>query len=113
MYLAVGLRRISRHLPGNHMLTHLVLANARITSRGLRFLCDAMTFMDSLVYLDLSQNCLDDLAMLHLGDLLGEGGALSSCPSLKKLTLLGNRVTGEGARIVTEAALGGGLEYLK
>jgi hypothetical protein len=94
------------------MITDLVLSNARITSRGLRFLCDALTFMDNIFYLDLSQNCLDDRGMDHLGDLLGEGN-LTSCPSLRKITLLGNRITVEGAKLVTESALSGSLEYLK
>ena len=108
-----GLRRVCRHLPGNYMITDLVLANARITSRGLRYLCDALTFMDNLFYLDLSQNCIDDLGMEHLSDLLGEEGHLSSCPSLRKVTLLGNRITYAGAKLVATSALSGNLEYLK
>jgi hypothetical protein len=94
------------------MITDLVLSNARITSRGLRYLCDALTFMDNIFYVDLSQNCIDDCGMDYLSDLLGEGN-LSSCPSLRKITLLGNRITFAGAKLVTESALTGHLEYLK
>lgn len=94
------------------MITDIVLANARITARGLRFLCDALTFMDNVFYLDLSQNCIDDRGMDYLSDLLGEGN-LSSCPSLKKISLLGNRITYEGAKLISESALSGNLEYLK
>jgi len=106
-----GLRRVCRHLPGNYMITDIVLANARITSRGLRFLCDALTFMDNIFYLDLSQNCIDDRGMEYLSDLLGEGN-LSSCPSLRKITLMGNRITFAGAKLVASSALSGTLEYL-
>ena len=94
------------------MITDLVLANARITSTGLRFLCDALTFMDNMFYLDLSQNCIDDRGVDYLSELLGEGN-LSSCPSLRKISLLGNRITVEGAKLLTESALSGNLEYLK
>ena len=95
------------------MITDLVLAGARITSKGLRFLCDALTFMDNIFYLDLSQNCIDDGGMDFLSDLLGGEGSLSSCASLRRISLLGNRITFAGARQVTESALSGGLEYLK
>ena len=94
------------------MITDLVLANARITSRGLRFLCDALPFMDNIYYLDLSQNCIDDRGMDYFSELLGEGN-LSSCPSLRKVTFLGNRITVEGAKQVAKSAMSGNLEYLK
>lgn len=94
------------------MITDLVLAGARISSRGVRSLCDALTFMDNIFYVDLSQNCIDDQGAEYLSDLLGEGN-LSSCASLRKVTLMGNRITGAGARLLVEAALSGGLEHLK
>ena len=124
----VGMRRICRLLPGNYMITDLVLSNARyvspcahvsncdaccrITSGGLRYLCDALTFMNNVKYLDLSQNCIDDAGMDYFSEMLGEGN-FTSCPSLKRVTFLGNRITIIGARTLLHSALTGSLEYIK
>lgn len=109
-----GIVRISRALPGNTFISEIVLANARITSNGLKHLCDALLFLPNLKYLDLSQNCIDDVGASALADVLGNDiMMIGDSSAVERITLMGNRVTSAGANALLEVLPSSNLVYLK
>jgi hypothetical protein len=109
-----GIARISHALPGNTFITEIVLANARITTKGLKHLCDAMMFLPNLKYLDLSQNCIDDVGASALADVLGNDTMMiGEASPVERITLMGNRITPAGANALLEALPISCVTYLK
>ena len=109
-----GIMRISQVLPGNTLITDIVLASARITSAGLKYLCDAMLFLPNLKYLDLSQNCIDDVGAVSLSEVLGNSETMiGECSSVEQITLMGNRITLAGAQALLDVLASSKVSYLK
>jgi len=108
-----GMQKISKVLAGNTIISDIVLANARITSVGLQYLADAMLFLPNLKYLDLSQNAIDDVGAEALAYVLESVTVVGDTSNVKRITLMGNRITHKGARALVMAVLNGNVEYLK
>lgn len=103
-YMKLGQHNIERLIEefrNDDIIAKLSLANARVKylSSGM---CQCISSMKNLKYLDLSQNCIDDESVKYLVEMFQTSASNSS---LEKLVLAGNRITGVGARTLVESFL--------
>jgi Leucine-rich repeat (LRR) protein len=86
-------------LHNDEIITHISLANARI-SRISPTICQALSSMTSLIYLDLSQNSLRDDAIL--GDFLA---VISNTKTIRTISLAANKLSYNGIMRFLEKVL--------
>ncbi len=127
-----GVELIYDGLCNNAFITDIVLVNSGLTSVGVTLICSAAVTLSNLVYLDLSQNAIDDECANVICQIIYDPeeivekvdtmpGMLSPasskrekvatkpkstvCKSLQKLSLCGNRFTVVGVKKIVETAL--------
>jgi hypothetical protein len=108
-----GLDKICKVLPGNSFIQSIILSTARITSVGFQSLLDILSLLPCLTYLDLSQNAINDDGAHSLAVLLSNSVIMKEKISLERITLMGNRITGDGAKPLVSAVLMSDIHYLK
>jgi hypothetical protein len=134
-YMHVGDRGVELIYDGlcnNAFITDIVLVNSGLTSVGVTLICSAAVTLSNLVYLDLSQNAIDDECANVICQIIYDPeeivekvetmpGMLSPasskrekvtskpkstvCKSLQKLSLCGNRFTFVGVKKIVETVL--------
>jgi hypothetical protein len=108
-----GITKICQALPGNSFIQSIILSTARITSLGFQSLIDILCFLPNLTYLDLSQNAIHDEGAHSLAVTLSNSMIMQEKISLERITLMGNRITSDGAKPLINAVLMSNIHYLK
>jgi Leucine-rich repeat (LRR) protein len=108
-----GLLKLTAVLPGNSFIQQIILSNARITSIGFQSLTEILSTLPNLTYLDVSQNAITDSGAEALSMTLSNSKILNETINLERVTLMGNRITKNGANSLVGAVLISKVSYLK
>lgn len=137
-----GISVIYEGLRFNDIITELVLSNAGITDAGVKLLVSAIPTMNSMVYLDLSQNAIGDDGGFMLAKMITqpnnskielnsqnislskkideekeeegeEGEEVVYSSTLRTLSVAGNRIKIAAVKALVQAALEGSINTLR
>lgn len=137
-----GISVIYEGLRFNDIITELVLSNAGITDAGVKLLVSAIPTMNSMVYLDLSQNAIGDDGGFMLAKMITqpnnskielnsqnislskkideekeeegeEGEEVVYSSTLRTLSVAGNRIKIAAVKALVHAALEGSINTLR
>ena len=105
-----GASKLAEAVIDNRIITQLVLSKANISNIGIKDLAPALATMHKLVYLDLSQNAIEDKGAFQIAEFIGNVD--KKCTDLAKVSLAGNRFHDKPCEKLLIAAHEQGLRYL-